>query len=175
MGECSSLQSNLTCRLHSRPWSAFTVSCMMPTAASTTAKANANGSLPFAAALGASRNRSLPPEAVKGARPPRGSRLRVLQPRLLAFAPASAKPGVESALGLVESSALRRRDVGMPRPTQKKGGTCGTRLALPGNCGLKRRTGKSASHKAQLAQIPTLLVDQVSANTHWRLPNTEMA
>lgn len=70
---------------------------MVSTAQSTMANANTNGSLPRAAVQGARRNRPLPPpEAVKGARPPRGSRLRVIQSRLRAFASAPAVPWVES-------------------------------------------------------------------------------
>lgn len=73
----------------------------MSTAPSTTANANPNGLLLRDAAPGARRNRPPPPEAVKGARPPRGSRLRVLQSRLWAFVSARVVPWVVCHLGLM--------------------------------------------------------------------------
>lgn len=114
-----------TCRLHSRPWSAFTVSCMTAAAASTPAGAHPDCPPPCAAAPGARRNRPPPPEAARGARPAPRPRLR---------------PAPTLSFPEEESSRCPARADGSPMVTAPRGREDGEEdRARPG--GLRRGAG----------------------------------
>jgi hypothetical protein len=106
--ECSSLRGDFTCRLHSRPWSAFTVSCMVSTAQSTTANANTNGPLPRAAAP--------EPPAAAGSRE-RGAPASWLPPAHSSVPPPGLRFCPGRALGRVHHLGLMARGRGDAPPT----------------------------------------------------------
>lgn len=152
-----------TCRLHSRPWSAFTVSCMAAAAASTAAGAHPSRPPLRAAAPGARRNRPPPPEEARGARPGPAP-----------FPPRPARPGParpwrpgRSHLGVPPRERPGTAAATVPgSPPREGGGASWARLASRGSWGLgrteggRREGGRSTVAPSGLVGrvVPTLLL-----------------